>query len=101
MLPFLSCSPFDLSFLFFRRCGTRRFATQTVLALNRENAQEKNISMGSHNRNDSSSTNVQFFNNIKGTGVMASYPVGDRLTTGMSSAEPVQGCTLFGVSTEG
>tara|TARA_R110000772_G_scaffold136056_1_gene244701 strand:- start:547 stop:780 length:234 start_codon:yes stop_codon:yes gene_type:complete len=42
-----------------------------------------------------------FFNAVKRTGVMASYPVGDRLTTGMSSAEPVQGCTLFGVSTEG
>tara|TARA_R110000868_G_scaffold151349_1_gene375077 strand:+ start:14801 stop:15088 length:288 start_codon:yes stop_codon:yes gene_type:complete len=39
-----------------------------------------------------------FFAGVKYTALMACYLFDDRLTTGMSSAEPVQGCTYFGVS---
>ena len=82
MPPLLSCSPFDLSFPFFRRCGTRRFATQTVLALDRKNTQENYISMGSHGSKGGFLNHVGVFKELKRTVLKASYPVDDRLTTG-------------------
>tara|TARA_R110000868_G_scaffold1973_2_gene15299 strand:+ start:23380 stop:23628 length:249 start_codon:yes stop_codon:yes gene_type:complete len=57
--------------------------------------------MGSHDRKSGFSRNVAFSKNVKCTVIVVSNPVGDRLTTGMSSAEPVHGRTLFGVSTKG
>ena len=72
--------------------------------------------MGSHDGNDSLRSIFESSNIVKRTGVTVSYSVGDRLTTGQNlllqfcharrpwrsdtSAEPVHGCTLFGVSTK-
>ncbi len=55
--------------------------------------------MGSHDWSDSFLSKVEIFNTGKGTDVLARYSIGDRLTTGTSSAEPIQGCMFFGVST--
>tara|TARA_R110000824_G_scaffold52692_5_gene146348 strand:+ start:28217 stop:28618 length:402 start_codon:yes stop_codon:yes gene_type:complete len=56
--------------------------------------------MGEQDRNGGFRSISESFKIVKSIGVMVSSSFGDRLTTGMSSAEPVQGRTSFGVSTK-
>tara|TARA_R110002110_G_scaffold2830_1_gene14102 strand:- start:32671 stop:33018 length:348 start_codon:yes stop_codon:yes gene_type:complete len=71
---------------------------QTVLALTRKNTLEKSVSMVSQGRSGGFLNNRFNFSMMLKAQARGGHAFGDRLTTWMSSAEPVQGCTLFGVS---